>query len=460
MRTVLSWSYRQLDPTAARTLRLVSLHPGADFDAYAVAALTRTDLARARRMIDRLARAYLVHPIAPERFELHDLLRGFTRELAEAEDDAEARHDALAALFELYLHGASAAMNLLFPAEAARRPEIAGPPRTHLPPLRTPEAARAWLDAERANLIAAVAHAETDETAQRLEARAIELAALLERHLNFGHHHADATTIHRSALRTARRSGDRSAEATALTHLGFIEWERGRYRQAADYQRQALALFRSLGDQFGQARTLHRLALVEKITGHYEQAREHCGLVLTLCRKRGEQLGQARALHALGCLDSAQGRYPRAQNYLRESLALLEELSDQRSRSVTLKELGVIELRYGRLAAATEFFGEAVALCQDAGNRSGEAEAVSQLGLVQLRHGRPEAAIEHQERAITLFREIADGHGEAHGAVPLRGGRICTPVAPARDRTAGAGAARRHDPRRATAASHSSQRPR
>jgi tetratricopeptide (TPR) repeat protein/transcriptional regulator with XRE-family HTH domain len=428
VRTVLSWSYRQLDPSAARTLRLVSLHPGTDFDAYAVAALTRSDPVHARRMIDRLARAYLVHPISPERFELHDLLRGFTRELAEAEDDAEARHDALASLFEFYLYSASAAMDLTFPAESARRPEIPGPSRTQIPPMPTPEAARAWLDVERANLIAAVAHAETDESAQRLEARAIELAAVLERHLNFGHHLADATTVHRSTLRTARRSGDRNAEATALTHLGFIEWERGRFRQAVDYQKQALALFRNLGDQFGQARTLHRLALVERVTGHYELAREHSRQVMTLCRKRGELLGQARALHALGTLDVAQGRYPQAQGHLRESLALLEELSDQRSRSVTLKELGVIELRYGRLATATEFFSEAVALCQDAGNRSGEAEAVSQLGLVHLRRGRPEIAIERQERAVALFREIDDRHGEAlvfsrYAAADLRAGR-------------------------------------
>ena len=428
VRTVLSWSYRQLDPATARTLRLVSLHPGADFDAYAVAALTRTDPVEARRMIDRLARAYLVHPISPQRFELHDLLRGFTRELAEAEEDTEARHNALASLFDLYLHSASTAMDLLFPAESTRRPQVAGLSRTHLPPLHTPEAARAWLDDERTNLTSAVALTETGETAQRLEARAIELAAVVERYLNFGHHLADALTVHLSALRAARRSGDRSAEATALTHLGFIEWERSRFRRAGDYQKQAHALFRSLGDKVGQARTLHRLALVERITGHYEQAYTHSKQVLALCRESGEQLGQARALHSMGALFLAQGQYPEARGYLRESLALLEELSDQRSRSVTLKELGVIELRFDRLTAATELFCEAVALCQDAGNRSGEAEAFSQLGLVHLRRGRPQSAIEHQERAVTVFREIDDRHGEAmalcrYAAADLGAGR-------------------------------------
>ena len=424
VRTVLSWSYRQLDPSAARALRMVALHPGADFDIYAAAALTRSDLVRARRMMDRLTRAYLVHPLSPERYELHDLLRGFARELGEAEDDAEARHDALASLFGYYLHGASAAMDLLFPAESARRPQL-GAPTAEIPPLRSPDSARAWLDGERANLIASVASAALDA---RLEARAIEIAAVVERYLNFGHHLTDATAVHLSALRAARRGGDKSAEATALTHLGFVEWERGRYRQAVDYQRQALVVFRSLGDQVGQARTLHRLALVERTTGHYDEARAYARQVLSLCRKRGEQLGQAKALHVLGTISLAQAQYAKAQGYLRESLALMEELSDQRSRSVTLKELGVIELRFGRLTSAAALFRQAQALCQDAGNRSGEAEALSQLGLVQLGNGRPDAAIEHQERAMVAFREIDDRHGESlvltrYAAADLQAGR-------------------------------------
>jgi tetratricopeptide (TPR) repeat protein len=408
VRTVLSWSYRQLDPSAARALRMVALHPGIDFDIYAVAALTGSDLIRARRMMNRLARAYLVHPISPERYELHDLLRGFARELAEADDDVEARHYALASLYDHYLYASSAAMDLLFPVETTRRPKL-GTPATEIPPMHSLETARAWLDGERANLTAAVAYAETDE---RLEARAIAVTAIVERYLNFGYHLADATAVHQSTLRAARRAGDRTAEAGALSHLGFVEWERGRHRQAIEYQKQALALYRGLGDELGQARTLHRLALVERTTGHYDEAREHAKQVLTLSRKFGERPGQAKSLHLLGTICLAQAQYPKAQGYLREALALLEELSDHRSRSVTLKELGVVELRFGRLTPAAALFREAQALCQEAGNRSGEAEAVSQLGLVQQRQGRPEAAIEHQERAITICRELDHRYGE------------------------------------------------
>ena len=424
VRTVLSWSYRQLDPSAARALRMVSLQPGADLDIYSVAALTGSDLTRARQLMDRLTRAYLVHPISPERYELHDLLRGFARELAEAEDDKEARYHAVAALFDYYLHASSAAMDLLFPVGSGHRPKP-GAPTPEIPPIHSLETARAWLDGERANLTAAVAFAETH---RKLESRAMAVTAIVERYLHFGRHLTDATALHLSALRTARRTGDKRAEATALSHLGFAEWEHGRHGQAADYQRQALTMFRDLADDLGQARTLHRLALVERTTGHYDEARSHAKQVLTLSRKLNDRPGQSKALNLLGTVCLAQAQYTQAQGYLRESLALLEELSDHRGRSVTLKDLGVIELRFGRLTQAATLLREAQALCQDARNRSGEAEVVSQLGLLQLRQGRPEAAIDYQERAVTICREIEHRHGETlvlarYAAADVQAGR-------------------------------------
>jgi hypothetical protein len=48
VRAVFSWSYQHLDADVARAFRLAGLHPGADFDLYAVAALAGSDLGRAR----------------------------------------------------------------------------------------------------------------------------------------------------------------------------------------------------------------------------------------------------------------------------------------------------------------------------------------------------------------------------------------------------------------------------
>jgi DNA-binding SARP family transcriptional activator len=62
VRAVFSWSYRQLPPDAARTFRLIGLHPGVDIDHYGAAALADTSADHARATLDLLARAHLVQP--------------------------------------------------------------------------------------------------------------------------------------------------------------------------------------------------------------------------------------------------------------------------------------------------------------------------------------------------------------------------------------------------------------
>src|SRR5262249_27044605 len=57
IRTVFSWSYLHLRADRARAFRLLGLHPGADLDTYACAAVFGVDLPEARLRIDDLIRA-------------------------------------------------------------------------------------------------------------------------------------------------------------------------------------------------------------------------------------------------------------------------------------------------------------------------------------------------------------------------------------------------------------------
>jgi DNA-binding SARP family transcriptional activator len=91
VREVFSWSCRNLDTDTARSFRLLGLHPGADFDPGVVAALTGASIEHARRLLDLLAGAHLIHHADPGRYGLHDLLRAYARELAEAEERGEER---------------------------------------------------------------------------------------------------------------------------------------------------------------------------------------------------------------------------------------------------------------------------------------------------------------------------------------------------------------------------------
>jgi tetratricopeptide (TPR) repeat protein/transcriptional regulator with XRE-family HTH domain len=407
VRTAFSWSYRHLDADAARAFRLAALHPGTDFDLYAAAALLDTDASAAGQLLDRLTRAHLILRAGADRYGMHDLLRGYARDQAASVDGAAGCDAAVTRLLDSYLHAAAAAMDTLFPADTGRRPRLA-PFRGDLAPVAGAEAARAWLDAERANLIVAAAHATAHG-----RPHAMGLSATVARYLAFGNHLSEAMALHEHALRAARQLGDRSAAASALSHLGFLQWEWGRSQQAADHQRQALELLDGTGDRVGRYRALHRLALAERRLGDLAAAAEHADHLVALCQHAGDRLGETSARQSLAITRRAQGQFTAATDLNQQVLALLDETGERHNRSAPFQELGAIDLRFGRLDPAERHLTEAIDLCREARNQNGHAEALSQLGLACLGGGRDQEAIEHQHRALALFREAGDRHGEA-----------------------------------------------
>jgi hypothetical protein len=77
MRSVFSWSFRNLDPSASHAFPLLGLHPGQDIDTAAFAAMLDEDTGHAARVLDRLSRAHLVEPASRGRYGMHDLLRSY-----------------------------------------------------------------------------------------------------------------------------------------------------------------------------------------------------------------------------------------------------------------------------------------------------------------------------------------------------------------------------------------------
>jgi DNA-binding SARP family transcriptional activator/Tfp pilus assembly protein PilF len=403
VRAVFSWSYRYLDAEDARTFRLLGLHPGPDLDPYAAAALVGTTVPQARQALDVLARAYLVQPAAPGRYGMHDLLRGYARELSAAPDAGQEQHAALTRLFDHYLHAAAAAMDTLLPAERHRRPRIPQP-ATPVPPLPDPAAARDWLDAERAALVATTA----PTAAQDWPGHATRLAATLYRYLHNGAHLPEAFTIFSHALDAARRTGDRAAEATALNAIGSIDSWQGRLERAGDRYRQALALFREAGDRAGAAETLGNIGTVETELGRYEQAARRQQEAVAIFCHIGDRFGEARALGNLGATRRRQGCYQEAVGYYQRALDLSREIGDCQGEGHLLGRLGVIDLRLGEYQRAAGYLQQALALFQGLGSRVGEALALAKLGEAYLGLGQHEQAAGNFEQALAVSVEIGD----------------------------------------------------
>ncbi len=406
VRAVFSWSIRHLDDGAARAFRLLGLHPGADFDAYAAAALTDTTLRQARWLLDRLARAHLIEPVGTGHYGIHDLLRAYAADQAADQDSEQERGAALSRLFDHYLATAAVAAGTLFRGDPDQpaRPRPAGP----MPPVTSPTAALAWLDAQRSTLVAVAAHAADHGWA----AHAIGLAATIFRYLDVGYF-ADAAAMHSHARRAAAQSGDRTAEAAALTMLGAADAAQGRLRQAASHLEQALALCREDGDRIGEARALGNLGMVDYCQGRYQQSAGRHRKALAVYLDVGNHSGQARELHALGIVDLRQGRYEQAAGHLWRSLALFRDAGLRSGEASVLANLGELELRQGDYVQAAGHLRQSLDLGREIGNRPCQARALACLGFSELRQGRSEQAIGHLRQSLALHSQGGNSSGQA-----------------------------------------------
>jgi DNA-binding SARP family transcriptional activator/tetratricopeptide (TPR) repeat protein len=411
IRGVFSWSYGHLPDEPARVFRLLGLSPGPDLDAHAAAALTGVPPARASRTLELLARAHLIHRTRPGRYGLHDLLRAYAAGLAAAGDSEGERHAALTRLFDYYLVAAGAAMDTLVPAERHLRPAVhsSGVPAPPASGTANPTAARAWLDTERAVLVTVSRHA----SAHGWPAHATRLAGTVYRYLETGGHYVDAITIHSAASHAARRTGDRAAEATALTNLGIVDWRQGRYQQAAGHHRRALRISREIGDRFGEATALNNLGIIYERQGRYRQAADHYRQTAILSADLDDRSGEARALANLGGADCLQGHYEQAARRLHRALVLFREIGDHQGEAAVLAGLGVVDGRQGRYETAAENYRQALRLAIQIGDRPGEVEAYNGTGAVLLAAGQPGRARAQHSAALALASRIGDKYEQA-----------------------------------------------
>ncbi|GAA0527436.1 tetratricopeptide repeat protein [Paractinoplanes ferrugineus] len=411
-------SYQHLPAPQQRLFRLAALHPGQDFDVYAAAALTDTELDTAQSWLDDLCRDHLLQPAGTARYAFHDLVRAYAAGRAHDQDPPSARRDALTRLFDHYLATTAAAMSTLYPTEAGRQPYVA-PSGTPAPDLTDQAAAVAWLDLERATLVSITAEAPPDLT--------IRLARTLVHYLTGGYR-SDALTVHSNALSAARAAGDEQNEAWALNNVGWAHLGLGVDGWGAGYFRQALTLYRRLGDPAGQARALGYLGIAAERSSGIEDAIGYKRQALELFRAAGDQVGEARALNGLGVSLRWAGRYDEAIGLYEQSLALATATGNKYGMVLAMNNIGELEAIAGREEPAREHLAQSLDWARQIGNRAAEAAALDSLGTLHTRIGRPGDALGFFRQSLTILRETGDQYSQTHvlnsmGEAALAAGR-------------------------------------
>jgi tetratricopeptide (TPR) repeat protein len=407
-------SYQNLPVRRRTLLRRMAAQPGADLDDLAAAALLDTDVATAAAHLRDLASESLVQQPAAGRYVLHDLVRAYAEERAHEEDRPADRRAALTRLFDHYLYGAGAAMDVLYPAEGHRRPAL--PPRSAPgPALPDPKAALAWLDAERPTLVASCLYAARHGWPEH----AVRLAGILYSYLDNGGYPTDAIAVHTEAQHAARLLGDRTAEATALTNLGVVCWQLGRHPEAVDHLEHARSLFGQLEDRRGEARTLGNLGVVHSTLGQCEVSAGYHERALDCFVQVGDQLGEANTLTNLGCVSARLNRPAPAVEHHHRALEIFRGLNHRGGEATAFNNLGDAHVMLGDFGSAIGYYEQALAMFRELGERYGETCVLNGLGQALAGQGRRDEAIARHTEALTLATEIGKPEEQARARTAL-----------------------------------------
>ncbi|HVQ94619.1 MAG TPA: tetratricopeptide repeat protein [Mycobacteriales bacterium] len=408
VRAALALSDAGLAPAPRRLLRVLALHPGADIDRCAAAALADQDLATTAAQLAALTAANLLQEKTPGRYDFHDLVRAYAIERANLDHPHSHLAAALDRLFVHYGHTAALAMDAAYRYEASQRP-VPPPAATPAPDVGAPAAAEAWLDAELDNLLATAAaapdHGRPEHTVRQ--------SAVLHRHLRTRGRYADAISLHQHVLRLTRAGGDRSAEQRVLSLLGDVHYMRGRYDAAAESYQRALTIARDIGDRNGEQNALNGLGGVGYMQGRYGPAAESYQQALVIARDRGDRTAEQNALNGLGWVHHVQGRRRLAIGYYEQGLAIARETGNPNGEQNALNGLGGVYQADGRHEQAGRCYEQVLRSARATGNRLGQQNALTGLGHSRYAQGRYDEAADLFGQVLRIAQDTGNRIGEA-----------------------------------------------
>jgi DNA-binding SARP family transcriptional activator/tetratricopeptide (TPR) repeat protein len=398
VRAVLSWSYDQLSPAAARMFRLLGLHPGPDISLPAAASLAGISRAEAGTALRELTRTHMAAEHLPGRFTFHDLLRAYAVDQAERHDSAEDRGAAVQRMLDHYLHTAMAASQRFSPFRSPLRLASAAP--GVLPgEMADKGQAMAWFDAEVLVLLTMIGYAE----AQEFDLYAWQLPWALGPFFHRRGRLQSYAAIQRTALAAATRLDDHLALAHAHHLLGHAQLQMSDYEAAEPNFRRALDLFRELGDRANEAVVLNGLAGMLEKQERYPEALAVALDALRMLKAAGHWWTQATLENGVGWLYAHLGQYEDALTHCQRALSLHRESGHRGGAADTLDSLGFVYLHLGGLPQAQAHYEQAIDAYRELGAPFGEGNSLAGLGDVLLRGGDLEAARSRYEQAAAIL---------------------------------------------------------
>jgi tetratricopeptide (TPR) repeat protein len=403
---VFGFAYADLDPTRKLVYRRLGLHPGLDLDAALTAVLADISPTDAKDHLAALADTHLLEPVADGRYRFHGLVRLHARETAEREDPEPLRDDLQQRLVDWYYVSIRNADRTIVP-DRLRIAQDEAITVDHVPEFDSKEAAFAWLEAERPNILAVLQMARNRDWDQRVW----QIAEALWPFYHNRRHYFDWIDATNIGIECARHAHHKDAEARLCSQLSVPFVDLGDFDRARSELARAVRAIASSTNTGLRGSIWEFTGICHLNEEKYDQALE----AFREARRMFDSIGTIRGVaiqdYYIGRVLIRMSQYAEALLALESALATMRAIKDRLFIGRILLRLGQAIRRDGRPDEAELVLREGIAVLVPLGMRLEEAESYEELAAVAESNHDADGAVVHREHAQRVYRAI--GHPRA-----------------------------------------------
>ncbi|WP_285737656.1 AfsR/SARP family transcriptional regulator [Kitasatospora phosalacinea] len=402
-------SYEQLDPETARAFRLLSLADGPGVSSAAAAVLLGLPEAAAERLAEALTDLGLLSCPYPGRYQYHDLLRLFARELVREVDGEAAGRAAVERLLRHYLAAVADLYRVVRPGYPFPDLVAAGVPG---PGFAGAAEGLAWARREVPAVLALAGQAALDPDGPL--AVVADLTLVLIQLIDLGTAVPELCDLAGRVAGAAAAAGLPESEARARYTLMWAQREFQRTRQARSEAVRVVALAR----RTGQAALLPGALVVLALTGlpHCtdEEVVAWCEEAVALSAELGNPSAHAFVEGMAALADLAVERPESALRRAERSLAAFRGLGDFVGQVHMLYARATALHGTGRFEEACRDYEECLGALRVLGAWDRMPGVLVSLAASCRAAGRPARALEAAEQALAIAERVGLEHRRAN----------------------------------------------
>ncbi|WP_190862143.1 XRE family transcriptional regulator [Actinomadura sp. RB99] len=391
-------SCNAIDDAERRMFGLLALHPARRIRVDGAAALAGVSVARARRLLGRLADAHLVAYETTDGVVMHDLLREFAGDRILPETAPGERDAAMLQLLDHELRLAESCGRHLDP----RRHRVSMIADVPTDGFADRDNALEWIRSEWPVLVD-LCH---EAAARGRYSECWQLSFALRDYFFLAKLWDPWISTHQVAVECARAAGAEREAAIALNSLGIAHADRGDLSAAEAQFHEALRLFRAIGDEHGKTSALSNIAWTSLYLGRSQQALRDLRTVRQAYQRLGNHRNAAITLRAIALAETELGAHQDAVEHALEARRESEMLDLPLDVAMSVNCGAWARFQSGDLDAAAVDYESAAGLAERCGSRYEAARAATGLGNVLAVTGRITEAAEQWARADTLHRSL------------------------------------------------------